>query len=294
MPIRWPCAPGDWSALQKLIDSKELGSIELSTGLQVSGNFENVIAHRGKPVYFQTLGNTALAYREKELVGHGVERHSAGFGSPVGKLKGINLAIENMALRDLKAYNIYEGQTVTLQFEGGITVAGEIITGTRNLSGKIILVTFKDCTVRHNDKILFESKGDLYSMCVGEHIVSAFNGPADVDSFDLITHEISAASMKSKPSAEQTQLERYYEQVRHFREGKNTTISRHKVFAALKDEFPNDWLLSVELYELAATNGDSDFAEDIERHLESVKQNRPKVGHLIDDGVALVKGSLVV
>ncbi|MGB7392861.1 MAG: aromatic amino acid hydroxylase [Pricia sp.] len=285
---------GGLVGIQKLIDSKELGSIELSTGLQVSGNFESVIAHKGRPVYFQTRGNTALSYREKELVGHGIEKHATGFGSPVGKLKGINLAIENMAPRDLKAYNIYEGQTVNLQFEGGITVSGEIITGTRNLSGKIILVTFKDCIVRHEENILFESKGELYSMAVGEHIVSAFNGPADVASFNLITHEVSTTSIKSEATAEQTRLEQYYEQVRHFREGKNTTISRHKVFAALRDEYPNDWLLSVELYELAATNGDSDFAHDIEQHLETVKRNRPKVGHLIDDGLALVKGSLVI
>ena len=60
---------GGLSGLQKLIDSKELGTIELSTGLQVSGNFESVISHEGNPIYFQTKGKSALAYREKELVG---------------------------------------------------------------------------------------------------------------------------------------------------------------------------------------------------------------------------------
>jgi phenylalanine-4-hydroxylase len=285
---------GGLVGLQKLIDSKELGSIELSTGLQVSGNFESLIAHKGKPVYFQTKGNTALAYREKELVGHGIEQHSTGFGSPVGNLKGINLAIENMAPRDLKAYNIYEGQTVSLEFEGDITVSGEIITGTRNLGGAIILVTFKNCKVTHDGKTIFESQGEPYSMAVGEKIVSAFNGPADVNSFDLITHEISSTTIKSESTEQQTQLEKYYEQVRHFREGKNTTISRHKVLDALQNEYPNDWLLSVELYELAKTNGDSDFAEEIAAHLEEVKKDRPEVGHLIDDGLALVEGGLVI
>jgi phenylalanine-4-hydroxylase len=37
----------------------------LSTGLQVSGVFTNVIAHEGKPIYIQTKGKTALASREK-------------------------------------------------------------------------------------------------------------------------------------------------------------------------------------------------------------------------------------
>ncbi|HET8737055.1 MAG TPA: aromatic amino acid hydroxylase [Pricia sp.] len=282
---------GGLAGLQKLIASKELGSIELSTGLQVSGNFESVIAYEGRPVYFQTKGPTALAYREKELVSHGIGRHATGFGSPIGNLKGINLAIEDMAPRDLKAYTIYEGQTVSLEFEGNIRVSGEIVTGTRNLTGAIILITFKNCEVVCNGKILFESKDALYHMAVGEKIISAFNGPADVGSFDLITHKVSSTTIKAEVSEQQTRLEKYYEQVRHFREGKNTNISRHKVFDALKNEYPNDWLLSVELYELAKSNGDSDFAEEIASHLEEVKRSRPDVGHLIDDGMGLVEAS---
>ena len=61
-------------------------------------------------------GKTALAYREKELVGHGTSTHPEGFGSPIGKLKGINLAIEDMSPRDLKAYGIYEGEKTALEF----------------------------------------------------------------------------------------------------------------------------------------------------------------------------------
>ena len=65
-----------------------------------------------------------------------------GFGSPVGKLKGINLTIEDMSPRDLSAYDIYEEKVVTLEFEGNIKVSGEIVTGTRNLHGKILIIKF--------------------------------------------------------------------------------------------------------------------------------------------------------
>jgi phenylalanine-4-hydroxylase len=285
---------GGLSGIQKLINSKELGTIELSTGLQVSGNFDSVIAHKNKSVFFQTTGPTALSFREKELVGHSTKQHYDGFGSPMGKLKGINLAIEDMSPRDLKAYNIYEGQTITLEFEGEIKIKGEIITGTRNLKGEIILITFKDCIVTHRDKVLFESDERLYNMAVGEHIVSAFNGPADLNSFDLVNHEITSSSSKTPVSEKQQQLENYYRQVREFREGVNTTISRHKVFKQISLEFPEDWLLSVELYELAMNNGDQDFANEIKKHLESVKNRNLKVGQLIDDGVQLVEANLVL
>ncbi len=284
---------GGLSGIEKLIHSKELGTIELSTGLQVSGNFATVLAHNNQAVFFQTTGPTALSFREKELVGHSTKQHYNGFGSPMGKLKGINLAIEDMSPRDLKAYNIFEGQTITLEFEGSIKITGEIITGTRNLKGEIILITFKDCKVTQKDKVLFESHDRLYNMAVGERIVAAFNGPADLDSFDLVNHEISVAADTNQKSSGQQQLENYYHQVREFREGVNITISRHKVFEQVAKEFLKDWLLSVELYELAKTNGDSDFAMDITKHLETVKQNNPKLGRLIDHGLHLVDAQLV-
>ena len=179
---------GGLSGIQKLINSKALGTIELSTGLQISGVFTNVIEDEGKPIYVQTTGKTALSYREKELVGHGTEYHAEGFGSPIGKLKGINLAIEEMSPRDLRAYDIYEGEQVTLEFEGNIKVTGEIVTGTRNLQGEILLIKFKNCTVTHNDTVLFRPEWGIYDMAVGKKVISAFSGPADVNSFDMINH----------------------------------------------------------------------------------------------------------
>ena len=285
---------GGLSGLEKLIKSKELGTIELSTGLQVSGNFKSLIAHEDKPVFFQTVGPTALSYREKELVGHGIKSHATGFGSPIGKLKGINLAIEDMSPRDLKAYNIYEGELISLEFEGGVIVTGHIITGTRNLRGEIILITMKNCKVIHNGQVLFESNSALYNMAIGERIVSAFNGPADLNSFDLVTHEVSSATIKPRKDWQRTKLEQFYQQIREFREGTNTTISRHKVFEEIKEKHPSDWLLPVELYELAKTNGDLEFADEILAHLQTVKEENPKVGHLIDDGITLVAKSFVV
>ncbi len=279
---------GGISGVQKLIDAVDLGTIELSTGLQVSGNFSNVIAHEGQVIYFQTSGKTALSYREKELIGHSTKNHATGFGSPVGKLKGINISIENMSPRDLKAYNIYEGKNVVLEFEGGITVAGDIITGTRNLQGKIILVTFKNCTVKHKSTILFSPNNGLYNMAVGEKIVSAFNGPADLSSFDLNSHVTSSSTLKKELNDKDRNLEKLYHQIRDYREGTNTTTSRNKVFREVKENYPNDWLLSIELYELAKTNNDVSFSAEILHHLNQIKLDNPKYGHLIDDGLALV------
>ena len=280
---------GGLSGINKLIQSEALGTIELSTGLQVSGIFNHGIEDQGKPIYIQTNSETALAYREKELVGHGIETHKRGFGSPIGKLKGINIAIEDMSPRDLSAYNIYEEKTVTLEFEGGINVSGDIITGKRNLQGKIILISFKNCSVTHNDNVLFKPEWGIYDMAVGKEIVSAFSGPADLNSFDLITHIPTSQTIHIKKSKERLELEAFYQQVRDYREGKNRTISRTKVLEQLIERHPKDWLLPVELYELAYLGNEPELCEKINHHLETIKQNKPEVGRLIDDGLEIIK-----
>ena len=279
---------GGLSGVQKLISSKSLGTIELSTGIQISGVFNNVIENEGKPVYIQTTGKTALSYREKELVGHGTEYHAEGFGSPIGKLKGINLAIEEMSPRDLRAYDIYEGEQVTLEFEGNITVTGEIITGSRNLQGEILLIKFKNCTVTHNDTVLFQPEWGIYDMAVGKKVISAFSGPADVNSFDMINHVPSSQTIKQKKSVEREELEKLYLSVRNIREGKPATTTLKEAFASVSAGHPNDWLLSVEIAELAKKEENSDLVDKVLNHLEKVKTNRPEVAHLIDGGLELI------
>lgn len=279
---------GGLSGMQKLIKSKALGTIELSTGVQVSGVFTNVIENEGKPVYIQTTGKTALSYREKELVGHGTSYHAEGFGSPVGKLVGINLAVEDMSPRDLMAYDIYEGKRVTLEFEGNITVSGEIITGTRNIQGKIIIISFKDCTVTHGDTVLFQPEWGIYDMAVGKKVVSAFSGPADVNSFDLVTHVPSSKTIKAKKSAEREELEGLYLNVRNIREGKGADENLGSIFASVKERHGNDWLLSVEIAEQAHKNNNQELLHEVMLHLDAVKKKRPEVAHLIDGGLELI------
>ncbi|PWA07764.1 aromatic amino acid hydroxylase [Flavobacterium laiguense] len=279
---------GGLSGINKLIHSKALGTVELSTGLQISGVFTNVIEDEGRPIYFQTTGKTALSYREKELVGHGTSTHPEGFGSPIGKLKGINLAIEDMSPRDLKAYGVYEGQTATLEFEGNITVVGEIITGKRNLHGEIILICFKNCTVTHGDTILFQPEWGNYDMAVGKKLVSAFSGPADVNSFDLISHVPSSKTIKAKHTAERDDLEVLYQTVRSIRESNDTTTSLEPIFTKLQNNHPKDWLLSVEIAELLNARNESGLMQQVLLHLENLKKQRPEIEKLISNGLELI------
>lgn len=282
---------GGWRGLKKLIKSKQLGTIELSTGLQVSGHFSRMIKNEdNEVVYFETKGKTALSYREKEVIGHGISRHVNGFSSPLGKLKGINLSIENMGPRDLQAYSFYDGKPISFEFESGITVKGLNVTGMRNLRGELMLIQFTDCTVKYKDEVLFTPEMGDFDMAVGKKIVSAFAGAADYNSFDLVNHVSSSKTIRVKLSEKEEQLNALYREVKEIRKftDLNSTKQLKYILKTLKEDHPTDWLLPLEVYELTLKR-DLNLSEEVLRDLLHLKQERPKVAHLIEGGLALLE-----
>lgn len=279
---------GGWRGLNKLIKSKQLGTIEISTGLQISGVFSRMIRNEDNEiVYFETQGETALAYRETEVIGHGVTRHTNGFRSPLGKLKGINLAIENMGPRDLAAYNFYDGKPIEFEFDSGIRVKGMNVTGMRNLKGELMLIQFTNCTVTYKDEVLFTPEDGDFDMAVGKDIVSAFAGAADYLSFDLVEHELSSLGDVAEMSEEEKTLNNLYAKIRalrHAAQDKNDRSECYKQFEVVKENHPNDWLLPLEIYELTG-------ASEVLEHLKLLQQRRPEVAHLIKAGLELLNNN---
>jgi phenylalanine-4-hydroxylase len=281
---------GGWRGLQKLIDSQKIGTIELNTGLQISGVFTKLIKDEDHNiVFFQTEGPTALANREKELIGHGTEMHPHGFSSPIGKLKGINLAIEDMGPRDLKAYNFYDGKRIAFEYESGITVEGLNITGIRNINGKLILIQFEDCTVKYNDTILFTPKDGTLDLAVGSSIISAYAGSADYHSFENLYHISKHKTIHSLKDPSVLALETLYQNVRDIRITNETTEEKLlEIFNNVKQNHPKDWLLSIELLELANQFKHDTLSSAIFNYLEAQKSKQSKIEHLIKDGIEII------
>ena len=157
----------------------------------------------------------ALSCEGTELIGHGTKHHPTGYGSTLGKLEGINIAIEDMSPKDLEVYGIIEGKTTRLLFEGGVKVEGKIITGKRDLQGKIILITFKNCKVSYNEDVLFDPSWGVYDMAIGKHISSAFAGPADPNSFEDMYSISKTKTVKIEYSKEEQRLHQWYEIVKN-------------------------------------------------------------------------------
>ena len=279
---------GGIKGVRKLIDSKKMGSIELNTGIQVSGQFSNLIQKNNEPVYFNTTGETAVSINGIELIGHGKEAHPNGFGSPIGKLEGINMSIEDMSPKDLKEYGIIEGKKTTLNFESGVKVKGEIITGKRDLQGKIILISFKDCTVTFLNQVLFKPSLGIYDMVVGESIKSAFAGPASPDSFDDVYSISDKKTTKIVYSKSEEYLHVLYEKVRALRANKSLDEEiMSQIFVEVQTKYPKEWLILLELFELTYRKK-INLAEKIHLQLSKLKENKD-LDQLICDGLDLIK-----
>lgn len=284
---------GGYKGLQKLIDSKAVGTIELSTGLQISGVFTKLILSEDREViYFKTDGPTALAYRDKELVGHGIDTHRHGYSSPLGMLKSVNLPIENMTPVDLKAYNLYDGQRLSFTFESGITVEGLNITGIRNVKGKIMVIQLTDCTVTYKDEVLFRPEYGVFDMAIGNKIVSAFAGAADNNSFPNLYSVSKTKTIKAQKTENEIELETLYQRIRAYRTtSKYTDKDLNEVFNTLIKSHKNDWLLPLELLELTNNNR---LVSSIKSHLNLISKNRPELSHLINSGIELIKAPVML
>ena len=279
---------GGLSSVNKLINSKKLGTIQLSTGIQISSVFDRVISHDNNPIYIQSSHKTSLSDQNKELIGHGINYHKDGFGSPIGKLEGITIAIEDMSPTDLEAYGIVEGKFIELRFEGGVCVKGKIITGKRDIQGKIQLISFSNCTVNYNSEILFNPDWGIYDMAVGKNVVSVFAGPADDNSFENTRKKPKTTSVPINYSKEELELHSFYGEVRSIRDSKVCDILKiEPIYNNIKLNFPNEWLILLEIYEILF-HQTSDLKDKVLVSLLELQKNE-KYSNLITNGLRLIK-----
>ncbi|MBN2173099.1 MAG: aromatic amino acid hydroxylase [Bacteroidales bacterium] len=280
---------GGLYALKQAIGSGNTATVVYSSGLQVSGTFNYVIASNDKPAYIKTTGPTSLAFKNKQLPGHGKDYHAEGFGSPAGLLVNQNKPLEIFSDSDLSNIGLEEGKPGTLEFYSGVRVEGKLRGKTRK-DGRLLLLTFDNCRVTFRDQVLFEPAWGVFDMAVGEKIISAYTGPADPDAFgysfippDEKTHKI-VHNEKAKI------LHQLYQQVREQRENGREEADLDKIFKVVINEYPEEWLLPMEIQELTGTG--NDLGDRIRQYLNDKKERNPALKNLIENGLLLIKKPL--
>jgi phenylalanine-4-hydroxylase len=118
-------------------------------------------------------------------------------------------------------------------------------------------------------------------------VVSAFSGPADCNSFDMITHLPNSKTIKAEKTAEREELESYYSEIRNLRENKINSNKAFEIFKIVSNKYPKDWLLSLEIAEILHLQKSEKHFNEVLSHLKNIKANRPEVSHLIVNGLEL-------
>jgi phenylalanine-4-hydroxylase len=235
---------------------------------------EVIVDPKNHPIYLRTTGKTALAFHNKELQGHGIDYHKEGFGSPLGKWKETEIA---------------EGKKAKLEFESGVTVDGKIDNILRR-DGKLLLITFSNCSAKYGDRVLFEPAWGAYDMAVGEKISSVFNGAADKDAYSQVALIPKERTIKVPSDAKRKRLENLYAQVRKIRESQTGYERLGEIWETQQAEHPDDWLLSMENFELLdETGSDQELKDRIEKFLNKKRASDKDKSVLIEWGFRLVK-----
>jgi phenylalanine-4-hydroxylase len=107
--------------------------------------------------------------------------------------------------------------------------------------------------VTYKDEILFCPEDGMLNLAVGKEITSAYAGPADCYSFDLVFHESDSKTVKPVFSKRERTVQDLYEKVRHYREeDKINKPLLEKLKAQVENNYPEQWLLIEEIDELIA------------------------------------------
>ena len=282
---------GGAESVLKAIACKNISTAVYSSGLQVSGIFTEVATDRNNNVTFiKTAGSSALSFDYKELQNQGKANHKEGFSSPVGKLKNIQIPLENFDDSLLRANNIEIGKQASLTFDSGIKVNG-IVKNILTKPGKLVLITFENCTVLDEKEIvLFKPEWGIYDMAVGEKIISVFNGAADKDKFDEVELIEPQTFEPTTYDAKTTKLHQLYHSVRTIREENKNLEQLNEIFETLKSEYSNDWLCAVEILELVFHKKPHHALEkEVLSFLELRKAKGGKFSKLIKDGLHIIK-----
>lgn len=290
---------GGKEAVNKAQNSVNTATIVLDSGVQISGTFDNCILNEDEVVYLRTNSPTALAFNNEELPGHGKAFHHDGYGTPIGNLINSSKPLHLLSVTELAQLGIEEGKDTFIEYSSGVKVKGHLLS-IRKAKGKNLVFTFHNCTVTYHGEILFNPSWGRYDMALGQKVISAFPGPADPQAFQLSYRAPSEATHKINHSARDLKIFRLYQKVRESRDKEplqsstagNTLI---EIWEEVKNNFPKEWLLMLELLELSKNKiNNRVVADEIFHMLSQLKESDKTLSKLISDGLQALNSSSTV
>lgn len=249
---------GGLKALERAQKAESVNTIEFENSMQISGVLKNIILDsKNLPAYLQFTGPTQLAFHDKEIPGHSNKYHVQGYGTPIGQ---------------------FDAEVKTLQIDSNLTLAyesGVVVTGTLKkilkLSETAAVLSFENATATYRNENLFLPDWGTYDIITGSIVKSVFGGPADRQAFGEIDDFIAARVIKPTFSEKQKEIFSFYQAVRDLRARAGVSAPDiEQLFSVFIQTAPDEWLLFLELVELAIKAGHA--TDKIEAHLSTLKQ----------------------
>lgn len=288
---------GGLYGLRKAIDSCNTATAQLDTGMQISGTFCEVLTDaQGHIAYIRTKGPSILSYNGKMLIGHDKDYHNHGYSTPIGKLSKTDQPLHSMTYADLRAIGLVEGEECQLQYRSGLHVQGRLRHIRRNAQGKVLLLSFENCTVEFQGRRLFEPSWGLYDLCAGEAVTSVFSGPADPEGFELFYPVPEEKTHRIQYDTRMQTLHQLHARVRAVRDAKQAPATLNEIWqkaqAFLEQE--ESWLLLLEMLELAVQYESLQaLSNRIEEKLQEKMRQYPHLSKLIQDGLKLLQATSI-
>ncbi len=241
---------GGVEALEMMHAAAELGTVEFSSGTQVSGVLEEIVDADGAPAYLRFGGECALALNGSTLPEQGRDEHREGYGTPFGRLDD-GRSLGEMTAEDLEA--MQQDGRLRLRYRSGVEVEGRLTRTQSDESGRLRVFTLEEAHARLGDRVLFAPDWGRYDVAVGEDVVSCFAGPADPD-YHPATEFSRATAPRPKDNEtaaeEGAVLHLYREALRLWEnpEAPDLVDGFRRIEAELS-EHPDEWLLRWNLLE---------------------------------------------
>ncbi len=290
LALRLSFRRGGLFGLDRAAEARTVNTVQLNSGLQISGVLKSYIpgTEPETAVYVQFEGPCQLSIEYHEIPDQGCKHHPQGFSSPLGRLRNHRRCLSEYSEKELTNLALTKGERSRLQFESGVLVEGVLENWTYH-NGRLVIISWSDCRVTLDDKILFDPSWGAFDMAVGSDVTSVFGGPADRAKFGETDDFANKRVTPRQPSAAEKERYAFYQESRDLRENPALGISRwQKLTKKFLTGGGVPWLIGLELVEtgLALRAPEADL-DALKQKLETLEDDGPDVRSCIHEGLRL-------
>lgn len=291
---------GGKKSYQKAVSAKSVNTIELNSGLQISGQWSESIWNGEHAVFVKATGPCQISYQDQEMPNQGTAHHTEGFSTPLGSFAEFpGRCPSTLTEKELGGEEMLPGQSAVLKMSSGFEIHGTIKHLTRK-DGKLLMITWADCRATYQGRTYYEPAWGTFDQVIGLKITSVFGGPADSSKFGDRDDFVAARVPTRKFTETETRGFDNYQSLRKLRESKVRDAELLTPLKALIDSqrrnFPKDWLLPLEALELtlsriqlegpAGVDGRG-FEADLRKDLANLVELQPLHAESIRGGLSL-------